>query len=40
VIEDRGPYVKGRIVDLNKKAADRLGITKKGIDKVTVERIY
>ena len=40
VIEDRGPYTKGRIVDLNKPAADRLGITKSGIDRVTIERIY
>lgn len=40
VIEDRGPYTKGRIVDLNKPAADQLGIIKKGTDKVIVERIY
>jgi len=40
VIEDRGPYIKGRIVDLNKPAAALLGITKSGIDHVTIERIY
>jgi rare lipoprotein A len=40
VIEDRGPYIKGRIVDLNKPAAKQLGITKSGIDHVTIERIY
>ena len=39
VVEDRGPYKYGRIVDLNKPAADKLGITKKGIDTVIVERI-
>lgn len=26
---DRGPYVEGRVVDLSKKAARKLGITKK-----------
>ena len=39
VIEDRGHYVKGRIVDVNRAAAKRLGIIKDGITKVTVEKI-
>lgn len=39
VVEDRGPYTKGRIVDLNLVAARRLGITKTGIAKVTLEKI-
>lgn len=40
IVEDRGPYVKGRIVDLNKNAASKLGITKTGIDFVRIVRIY
>jgi rare lipoprotein A len=39
VIEDRGPYVRGRVVDVNRAAAKRLGIIKDGITKVTVEKI-
>ena len=39
VIEDRGPYVKGRVVDVNRAAAKELGIIKSGITKVTVEKI-
>lgn len=39
VVEDRGPYVKGRIVDLNKSAAKKLGIIKSGITKVSVEKV-
>lgn len=39
VVEDRGPYVNGRIVDLNKAAAKQLGILKCGITKVSVEKL-
>jgi len=39
VVEDRGPYKKGRIVDLNYTAARQLGILIKGIATVKVERI-
>lgn len=39
VIEDRGPYVRGRVVDVNMAAAKQLGIIKSGITKVTVEKI-
>ena len=39
VIEDRGPYTKGRIVDVNKAAAKELGLIKSGVTKVIVERI-
>jgi len=36
-IEDRGPYVKGRIVDLSPAAAAQIGITpKEGVAKVEV----
>ncbi len=37
-VTDRGPYVRGRIIDLSWGAADRLGILTKGIAKVEVER--
>ena len=39
VVEDRGPYTKNRIVDLNYPAAKELGIVKDGITKVKVEII-
>ena len=29
-INDRGPYAKGRVIDLSKKAADKLGVEKRG----------
>jgi rare lipoprotein A len=36
-IQDRGPYVKGRIVDLSPATADKIGITpNEGITKVEV----
>ena len=39
-IQDRGPYVKGRIVDLSPATADQIGITpKEGIAKVEVKPI-
>lgn len=36
-INDRGPYVQGRIVDLSASAAERLGITERGLAKVKME---
>lgn len=39
VVADRGPYIHGRIVDLNKPAAKKLGIIKTGVAKVSVEKI-
>ena len=37
-IQDRGPYVKGRIVDLSPATAEKIGITpKEGVAKVEVE---
>lgn len=35
VINDRGPYVKGRIIDLSQSAAKAIGM--KGIDKVKLK---
>jgi rare lipoprotein A len=36
-INDRGPYVKGRDIDLSKRAAKELGMTKEGIAPVKIE---
>lgn len=36
-INDRGPYGKGRIIDLSYAAAKKLGIVQKGMDQVEVE---
>jgi rare lipoprotein A len=39
-IEDRGPYVKGRIVDLSPSTAQKIGLdSKEGVAKVSVEPI-
>jgi rare lipoprotein A len=38
-INDRGPYVKGRIIDLSKGAARELGMLRSGTAKVKVEVI-
>lgn len=39
-IEDRGPYIKGRIVDLSPSTAHQIGITRRiGVAKVVVEPI-
>ena len=36
-INDRGPYVKGRDIDLSKGAAEELGMTKDGVAPVKIE---
>jgi rare lipoprotein A len=36
-VNDRGPFVQGRVIDLSRKAAKQLGLIKKGITKVKVE---
>lgn len=36
-INDRGPYVKGRIIDLSRKAATRLSMIRDGVVGVRVE---
>lgn len=38
-INDRGPYIKGRIIDVSKKAAERLGLVNDGIAPVSVEKV-
>ena len=39
-INDRGPYIKGRDIDLSKAAAIALGTLDKGVVKVIVEKIF
>jgi rare lipoprotein A len=39
IINDRGPYVEARIIDLSKEAADQLGFISKGLADVTLEVI-
>ena len=36
-INDRGPYVAGRIIDLSKAAAGVIGMTAQGVARVAVE---
>lgn len=36
-INDRGPFVKGRVIDLSRAAAKKLGMVKRGVAKVKVE---
>lgn len=38
-VEDRGPYVDGRVVDLTPKVADQLDMRKQGVAPVTVAPI-
>lgn len=33
VINDRGPFVQGRILDLSKRAAEKLGIIEAGLER-------
>ncbi|WP_346299499.1 septal ring lytic transglycosylase RlpA family protein [Halomonas sp. BM-2019] len=39
VINDRGPFVKGRIIDLSKRAARELGMLNRGVVPVIVTQI-
>lgn len=39
VVNDRGPYVEDRIIDLSKSAAEKLGFVTQGITEVKVEVI-
>jgi len=38
-INDRGPFIKGRIIDLSKAAATKLGFRDAGHTKVCIERV-
>jgi rare lipoprotein A len=39
-INDRGPFVSGRVVDVSYSAAETLGITQRGIAKVKLEVVH
>lgn len=38
-VNDRGPYIEGRELDLSKAAAHELGLIKKGVARVKVEKV-
>ncbi|MCA9810729.1 MAG: septal ring lytic transglycosylase RlpA family protein, partial [Candidatus Dadabacteria bacterium] len=38
-VNDRGPYIKSRIVDLSRAAASMLGIVSRGTARVSIEVI-
>lgn len=38
-INDRGPFVRGRIIDVSEAAAAQLGMIQSGIAPVSVERL-
>ena len=39
IVNDRGPFIKGREVDLSYRAADSIGMIHKGVQKVRYEII-
>ncbi len=39
VVNDRGPYVDGRVIDLSKSAAEKLGFINQGLAEVKIEVI-
>jgi rare lipoprotein A len=38
-VTDRGPYIRGREIDLSKGAADAIGLTDSGVGRITVTRL-
>lgn len=38
-VNDRGPFVKGRIVDVSYSAAEQLGLTRRGVAKVKIDEV-
>jgi len=38
-INDRGPFVRGRIIDLSRAAAERIGMIDQGIARVRIETL-
>lgn len=36
-INDRGPFIQGRIIDLSKKAAKKINLVNAGVTKVTIK---
>ena len=39
-VNDRGPFVDGRVIDLSAEAAKRLGFFEKGTARVKIESVY
>ncbi|XXX81961.1 septal ring lytic transglycosylase RlpA family protein [Sorangium sp. So ce134] len=39
-INDRGPFKRGRIIDLSRRAAERIGLIQDGVTDVTLELIW
>jgi rare lipoprotein A len=39
VVNDRGPFIKGRIIDVSTGAADVLGFRRAGVARVTIESV-
>lgn len=39
-VNDRGPFVAGRVIDLSRRSAQLLGVDKAGLAKVRVRRVY
>jgi rare lipoprotein A len=39
-INDRGPFVDGRIIDLSRRSAELLGVDRPGLARVRVKRVY
>lgn len=39
-INDRGPFVEGRIIDLSKRSAEILGVDRPGLARVRVKRVF
>jgi len=37
IVNDRGPFVRGRIIDISRAAADSIGILSRGVTRVRVE---
>lgn len=38
-INDRGPFIRGRIIDISKEAARRLGMVRSGVVSVCIRRL-
>jgi rare lipoprotein A len=36
-VNDRGPFIKGRLVDVSYSAAEKLGLTERGVAKVKID---
>lgn len=39
-INDRGPFVKGRVIDVSRKAAEKLGLIEAGVAAVRIEAVH